>query len=84
MDTLLKFHAASGRDSLWLYLTYLLGIWLLYILVVVVYRITCHPLAKFPGPKLAKATYLYEFWFDVVLGGRYTHQIRDLHEKYGM
>jgi hypothetical protein len=42
------------------------------------------PLAKFPGPKLAAATLWYEFYFDVILKGRYTFKIKELHEKYGM
>ncbi|KAF4966924.1 hypothetical protein FSARC_5457 [Fusarium sarcochroum] len=42
-----------------------------------------HPLSKVPGPKLAAATYLPEFYHDVILVGRYTHAIRKMHEKYG-
>ncbi|KAG7006351.1 hypothetical protein G7Y79_00015g039410 [Physcia stellaris] len=41
------------------------------------------PLSKFPGPKLAAATYLYEGYYDVVKRGKYTFKIRDLHAKYG-
>ena len=42
------------------------------------------PLAKFPGPKLAAATLLYEFYFDVILKGQYTWKIRELHRQYGL
>ncbi|KAF4473450.1 cytochrome P450 oxidoreductase, partial [Fusarium agapanthi] len=42
-----------------------------------------HPLSKIPGPKLAAATYLPEFYYDVILVGRYTHAIKQMHEKYG-
>lgn len=42
-----------------------------------------HPLHKIPGPRLAAATYLPEFYHDVVLGGRYTHAIQRMHEQYG-
>ncbi|KAK2002195.1 trichodiene oxygenase [Colletotrichum falcatum] len=42
-----------------------------------------HPLSKIPGPKLAGASYLYEFWFDFVKKGRYTREIRRLHDVYG-
>ena len=47
------------------------------------YRLVLHPLSGFPGPKLAAVTILYEFYYDVVLGGKYTFRIRQLHEKYG-
>ncbi|KAF5019111.1 hypothetical protein F66182_8880 [Fusarium sp. NRRL 66182] len=42
-----------------------------------------HPLRRVPGPKLAAATYLPEFYHDVILVGRYTHAIKKMHEKYG-
>lgn len=47
------------------------------------YRLFLHPLSKFPGPKLAAVTLWYEFYYDVVLGGRYTFQIGHMHQKYG-
>jgi len=48
-----------------------------------IYRIHLHPLSMFPGPKLATATYWYEFYFEVVKGGRYTWKLVDLHKQYG-
>ncbi|KAI1467491.1 cytochrome P450 [Daldinia caldariorum] len=42
-----------------------------------------HPLSHVPGPKLAAATYLPEFYHDVIKFGRYTHEIRKMHEIYG-
>ncbi|KAK7450776.1 trichodiene oxygenase [Colletotrichum acutatum] len=57
--------------------------WLLYGTFLAIYRVTLHPLAKFPGPKLAGATYWYEVWFDVVCWGKFTHEIKRLHEIYG-
>ncbi|PLB35237.1 cytochrome P450 [Aspergillus candidus] len=48
-----------------------------------VYRVFFHPLRKVPGPTFAAATYLYEFYYDVILGGRYIFQIEKLHQKYG-
>ncbi len=50
----------------------------------VVYRIFFHPLAAFPGPKLAIATYCYEWYYDLILGGQYTFKLKELHERYGM
>ena len=50
----------------------------------VVYRLFFHPLAKFPGPKLAALTVYFEFYHDGVRGGQYTFEIAKMHEKYGM
>lgn len=58
--------------------------WLVYHLVQSLYNISpLHPLSSIPGPKLAAATYLSEFWFDVILLGKYTSEIGKMHEKYG-
>jgi hypothetical protein len=55
-----------------------------YYLVLALYRISpWHPLSHIPGPKLAAMTLLYEFWYDMVLGGTYTQVIRRMHEDYG-
>ena len=47
------------------------------------YRLYLHPLAKFPGPPLAVISFWYEFYYDVVLSGRYTWKVEELHEQYG-
>jgi hypothetical protein len=49
-----------------------------------VYSVYFGPLSQFPGPKLAAATLWYEFYYDVILQGRYTFKIKDLHQKYAM
>jgi hypothetical protein len=62
----------------------LLGFWITYRVALALYNISpLHPLHRFPGPKLAAASFLYEFWFDFVKGGRYTWEIKRMHEKYG-
>jgi hypothetical protein len=48
-----------------------------------IYRLYISPLSKIPGPKLAAATFWYEFYYDAILGGRYTFKIRELHQRYG-
>ncbi|OJJ83618.1 cytochrome P450 [Aspergillus glaucus CBS 516.65] len=55
----------------------------LYSVALVVYRLFFSPIRRFPGPRLAAATFWYEFYYDVVLGGQYTFHIARLHEKYG-
>jgi hypothetical protein len=55
----------------------------IYYFILGVYRVTLHPLARFPGPKLAAASFWYEFYYDVLLWGRYGRRIKELHEIYG-
>ncbi|KAL4914352.1 putative cytochrome P450 [Aspergillus aurantiobrunneus] len=55
----------------------------LYGVALVVYRLTLHPLARFPGPKIAAATRWYEFYHDVIRGGMYIHEVKKMHQKYG-
>lgn len=65
------------------------GLWPVLSLVVTsiigraIYRLYFHPLSKFPGPKLASVTHLYEFYYDVVRKGRYLWEIEKMHEQYG-
>ncbi len=57
--------------------------WLSYISVLIIYRLVLSPIAKFPGPKLAALTKWYEFYYEAVLGGKFTFHIQKLHQKYG-
>ncbi|OTA89154.1 hypothetical protein M434DRAFT_79664 [Hypoxylon sp. CO27-5] len=50
---------------------------------IAIHRLFYHPLAKFPGPKLAAITRYVEAYYDVVCGGQYEFQIMKMHEKYG-
>ena len=54
-----------------------------YFVGLAIYRLYFSPIAKFPGPKLAAVTYLYELYYDIVRRGKYTWKIRDLHAEYG-
>jgi hypothetical protein len=57
---------------------------LLWILSFAVYQIYFHPLAKFPGPKLAALSTWYEGYYDVIKStGRFTWELARLHEQYG-
>ena len=54
-----------------------------YVLLLYTYRLTVHPLAAFPGDRLAALTLWYEFYHDFFGHGTYIFRIRDMHEKYG-
>jgi hypothetical protein len=67
-------------SALFLSLSLYLSVWSL----VYLYRITLHPLAHIPGPKLAAATYWYECYYDVwPLQAQFLWRIQEMHEKYG-
>ncbi|KAI2618578.1 putative cytochrome P450 [Hypomontagnella submonticulosa] len=55
----------------------------LYLVALVLYRLFWHPLAAFPGPRLAAITVLYEFYHDGIKGGKFIFKIKDMHDKYG-
>ncbi|KAI0543191.1 putative cytochrome P450 [Xylaria digitata] len=61
------------------------GLGCVYTLGLVLYRIYLHPLAKFPGPKLAAATGWYETWIDLFQRprGNFMEEITKMHQKYG-
>ncbi|KAL4746505.1 hypothetical protein BDW72DRAFT_210385 [Aspergillus terricola var. indicus] len=78
MDSLKEYSTPSG------FFTGLIVIWFAYCLLRMLYNVSpLHPLSHIPGPNLAAATFLYESWFDLVLGGKYTHRIKQIHEQYG-
>lgn len=62
----------------------LVGLWLLLKAAQALYNISpLHPLSKIPGPRLAAATYLPEFYYDVIKFGCYTKEIGRMHQIYG-
>jgi hypothetical protein len=61
----------------------LLALYLLYKLSIAIRNAYLSPLSKFPGSKLAAATFWYETYFDVFKGHQYIWQIQKMHEQYG-
>ena len=56
---------------------------LTYGVALAIYRLYFSPLAKFPGPRLAALTSWYEFYYDCVKRGRFTWDIKNMHDRYG-
>jgi hypothetical protein len=56
---------------------------LVYLLTLASYCLLFHPLAAFPGAKLAAITRYYEAYYDIVKNGQYTFKIAELHKTYG-
>ncbi|ESK87210.1 benzoate 4-monooxygenase cytochrome p450 [Moniliophthora roreri MCA 2997] len=42
-----------------------------------------HPLDQFSGPALARWTWLYRAYYDVVVGGGWLSHLKNLHEEFG-
>ncbi|KAF1959561.1 putative cytochrome P450 monooxygenase [Byssothecium circinans] len=51
--------------------------------IILTHCLLLSPLAKFPGPKLAAATGLYEFYFNFFRNSKYAFEIERLHDIYG-
>jgi hypothetical protein len=73
--------ASSAPLGVWVGVGF--GLWVLSLLSLGVYHLYFHPLAEFPGPKLAALTLWYETYHDVWLRGKYVFKIKEMHEKYG-
>jgi cytochrome P450 len=62
----------------------LVVLYVAYRVALAIYNISpYHPLSRFPGPKIAAASYLYEAYYDWWLVGRYGKVIARMHEQYG-
>ena len=60
---------------------------LLYFLARILYNLFLHPLARFPGPRLATATGWYEVYYDLLKapgdGGRFCFEVERMHRVHG-
>jgi hypothetical protein len=52
-----------------------------YLLLLSIYRLTCHPLSKYPAPLLWKISHLPKEYH--LFKGTLTYRTAELHDKYG-
>ncbi|KAI9699827.1 MAG: hypothetical protein M1836_002862 [Candelina mexicana] len=56
---------------------------LIYIFALILYRLWLSPISSFPGPFLARITFMYEFYYQWFGTGTYYLKIKEMHDKYG-
>ncbi|KAJ4316738.1 hypothetical protein N0V94_005295 [Neodidymelliopsis sp. IMI 364377] len=85
MDSPLALHSSKLSSVASLTgIVWLVALWIGYRISIALYNISpFHPLSRFPGPKIAAASYLYEAYYDWWLLGRYGKAIARMHEQYG-
>lgn len=54
-----------------------------HVVLLTLYRLFLHPLARFPGPRLAAVTSWYEAYYEIILQGQFSNKIGELHDVYG-
>lgn len=72
-----------SRPNLVVIICYSLLIFFIYRTLIVVHRYFFHPLAKFPGPRLAAVSTLYRVYYELWKDGKLLEQATELHKIYG-
>ncbi|ORX95688.1 cytochrome P450 [Clohesyomyces aquaticus] len=77
--------AWESLPSTLIMLAWFVGLCISYTIALAIYRLTWHPLAQFPGPKLTAATGWYECFLDFFAGPgeTFAFAIERMHERYG-
>ncbi|KAI0485715.1 cytochrome P450 CYP682H1 [Xylaria cf. heliscus] len=79
----LKLQTITAKDGE-SYLMYIaIAVVLAYHTSLSVYRLFLSPLSSIPGPKIAAISYLYESYYEIVLGGQYFKRVAQMHQEYG-
>jgi hypothetical protein len=61
----------------------LFGLYATYWVFTIIYNLTLHPLAKFPGPFFCRISNLPQCYYEAILNGKFMPEIDKYHEKYG-
>ena len=59
------------------------GLLIVYLTSTTIYHLYLSPISKIPGPKIAGATWWYEYYHDIVTYGKYVFKVMDMHKEYG-
>ena len=85
MATTFHYYPSWASAHKWIGFTTISALTILaYGLLLVLYRLKISKLSGFPGPKIAAATYWYEFYYDWWCSGKYIFEIEKMHKKYGL
>lgn len=54
-----------------------------YVVYTAIYNIYFHPLARFPGPPIARTTVYWKAYIECILKRSFCDVLRELHAEYG-
>ncbi|OBR14966.1 Benzoate 4-monooxygenase cytochrome P450 [Colletotrichum higginsianum IMI 349063] len=74
-------HGQPQAVNIWLLVEFIVLLSTLYWSSVWLYRVTLHPLARYPGPKLWAASCLVQTYY--AMKGEFAFKVADLHAEYG-
>lgn len=60
-----------------------IGLYLLKATGTIIYRLTLHPLARFPGPFLCRIGYFQQTYYEAILNGKFLERLPEYHRTYG-
>lgn len=64
-------------------LSAVLGAIIAYAVYTVIYNVYFHPLAKFPGPLIARTTIYWKAYVECIANRSFCHALVELHARYG-
>ena len=83
LSKLLEHLPREPKSLTWTFLVVASVLYLLYWIGQIIYRLTLHPLARFPGPFLCRIGYLQQCYYEAILNGKFLERLPEYHRKYG-